>query len=147
MANQSYYVSSNQRTLARIDTILNIFQSNWQKRLKNKTLLSATGRRMNTVINLYIGNLALADVIIALLCIPFQFQAALLHRWDLPSFLCKLCPFVQVRWNLRKIEISKVRSNSKIKLLNFFFENKKRKCQTLNRKKEVKICWFLLAGK
>jgi hypothetical protein len=30
---------------------------------------------MNTVINLYIGNLALADVIIAVLCIPFQFQA------------------------------------------------------------------------
>ena len=52
---------------------------------------------MNTVINLYIGNLALADVIIAIFCIPFQFQAALLHRWDLPSFLCKLCPFVQVR--------------------------------------------------
>ncbi len=61
------------------------------------SLFSATGRRMNTVINLYIGNLALADVIIAIFCIPFQFQAALLHRWDLPSFLCKLCPFVQVR--------------------------------------------------
>ncbi len=50
---------------------------------------------MRTVINLYISNLALADVFIAVFCIPFQFQAALLQRWDLPAFLCKLCPFVQ----------------------------------------------------
>eukprot|EP00095_Tigriopus_kingsejongensis_P009677 maker-scaffold84_size396325-snap-gene-0.19 protein:Tk09677 transcript:maker-scaffold84_size396325-snap-gene-0.19-mRNA-1 annotation:"tachykinin-like peptides receptor 99d-like" len=55
----------------------------------------ATGRRMNTVINLYIANLALADVVIALFCIPFQFQAALLQRWDLPDLMCKLCPFLQ----------------------------------------------------
>ena len=51
---------------------------------------------MHTVINVYIGNLALADVIIATFCIPFQFQAALLNRWDLPAFMCKLCPFLQV---------------------------------------------------
>ena len=51
---------------------------------------------MHTVMNVYIGNLALADVIIALFCIPFQFQAALLNRWDLPAFMCKLCPFLQV---------------------------------------------------
>lgn len=57
---------------------------------------SATGRRMNTVINIYIGNLAIADVIIAIFCIPFQFQAAILQRWDLPDFMCKLCPFIQV---------------------------------------------------
>ena len=55
-----------------------------------------SGRRMHTVMNVYIGNLALADVIIALFCIPFQFQAALLNRWDLPAFMCKLCPFLQV---------------------------------------------------
>ncbi|XP_059096969.1 RYamide receptor-like isoform X2 [Tigriopus californicus] len=55
----------------------------------------ATGRRMNTVINLYIANLAVADVIIAVFCIPFQFQAALLQRWNLPAFMCKLCPFLQ----------------------------------------------------
>ena len=49
------------------------------------------------MMNVYIGNLALADVIIAVFCIPFQFQAALLNRWDLPAFMCKLCPFLQVR--------------------------------------------------
>ena len=51
---------------------------------------------MRTVINIYIGNLALADCIIAVFCIPFQFQAALLQKWNLPFFMCKLCPFVQV---------------------------------------------------
>ena len=51
---------------------------------------------MHTVINLYIGNLALADAFMGVFCIPFQFQAALLQRWHLPSFMCKLCPFVQV---------------------------------------------------
>ena len=46
--------------------------------------------------NIYIGNLALADVIISTLYIPFQFQAALLNKWALPAFMCKMCPFVQV---------------------------------------------------
>lgn len=64
--------------------------------MTNKMNFLATGRRMNTIINLYIGNLAIADVIIAIFCIPFQFQAAILQRWDLPDFMCKLCPFIQV---------------------------------------------------
>ena len=46
-------------------------------------------KRMRTVTNLYIANLALADVIIGLFAIPFQFQAILLQRWTLPAFLCK----------------------------------------------------------
>ena len=37
-----------------------------------------------------------ADVTIAVLAIPFQFWAALLQRWDLPAFMCKLCPAVQI---------------------------------------------------
>lgn len=28
--------------------------------------------------------------------IPFQFQAAVNQRWDLPKFLCPFCPFVQI---------------------------------------------------
>ncbi|XP_023342182.1 RYamide receptor isoform X2 [Eurytemora carolleeae] len=51
-------------------------------------------RRMQTVTNLYIGNLAMADIILAIFCIPFQ--AALLQRWNLPAVLCKLCPFIQI---------------------------------------------------
>ena len=36
-------------------------------------------RRMRTVTNMYIANLAFADVTIALFAIPFQFHAALLQ--------------------------------------------------------------------
>lgn len=37
----------------------------------------------------------MADVIIGMFSIPFQFQAAVLQRWDLPKFMCPFCPFVQ----------------------------------------------------
>ncbi|XP_064459119.1 neuropeptide Y receptor type 2-like [Ornithodoros turicata] len=56
----------------------------------------ASCRRMKTVTNFFIANLAVADVIIGLFSIPFQFQAALLQRWELPEFMCAFCPFVQV---------------------------------------------------
>ena len=52
-------------------------------------------RRMQTVTNFYIANLALSDVVLALFCIPFQFRAALIQRWDLPEFMCQFCPFMQ----------------------------------------------------
>ncbi|KAH8278300.1 hypothetical protein KR044_010356, partial [Drosophila immigrans] len=55
----------------------------------------ATTRQMRTVTNMYIANLAFADVIIGLFSIPFQFQAALLQSWNLPYFMCGFCPFVQ----------------------------------------------------
>jgi len=52
-----------------------------------------------SVTNFFIANLALADVIIGLFAIPFQFQAALLQRWNLPDFMCPFCPFFQVNYN------------------------------------------------
>ncbi|KOC60735.1 Neuropeptide Y receptor, partial [Habropoda laboriosa] len=55
----------------------------------------ATSRRMQTVKNYYIANLAFADIIIGLFAIPFQFQAALLQRWNLPYFMCAFCPFIR----------------------------------------------------
>lgn len=56
----------------------------------------AVSRRMQTVTNFYIANLAFADVILAMFCIPFQFRAALVQRWDLPAFMCQFCPFAQI---------------------------------------------------
>ncbi|GIY46151.1 hypothetical protein CEXT_745791 [Caerostris extrusa] len=47
-----------------------------------------TSRRMRTVTNYFIANLAVADIIIGMFSIPFQFQAALLQRWVLPAFMC-----------------------------------------------------------
>ncbi|XP_037045815.1 neuropeptide Y receptor type 1-like isoform X2 [Bradysia coprophila] len=56
----------------------------------------ATTKSMQTVTNFFISNLALADVVIGVFCIPFQFQAALLQRWNLPEFMCSFCPFIQM---------------------------------------------------
>lgn len=53
-------------------------------------------RKMQTVTNIFIANLALADVIIGLFSTPFQFQPALHQRWDLPRFLCKVAPSFKV---------------------------------------------------
>ncbi|PVD22414.1 hypothetical protein C0Q70_18226 [Pomacea canaliculata] len=53
-------------------------------------------QRMHTVTNIFIANLAVADVIIGMFSIPFQFQAALLQRWVLANFMCSLAPMVQV---------------------------------------------------
>ncbi|XP_074647741.1 neuromedin-K receptor-like isoform X2 [Tubulanus polymorphus] len=53
-------------------------------------------RKMQTVTNMFIANMALADVLIAMISIPFQFQAALLQRWILAHFMCPLIPFVQI---------------------------------------------------
>ena len=50
---------------------------------------------MRTITNFFIANLALADFVIGMFYIPFHFQAALLQRWNLPYFMCALCPFFQ----------------------------------------------------
>uniref|UniRef100_A0A182N355 G-protein coupled receptors family 1 profile domain-containing protein n=1 Tax=Anopheles dirus TaxID=7168 RepID=A0A182N355_9DIPT len=55
-----------------------------------------TTKQMQTITNMFIANLALADVTIGVFVIPFQFQAALLQRWNLPDFMCPFCPFVQL---------------------------------------------------
>ncbi|QQP57560.1 Neuropeptide receptor A23, partial [Caligus rogercresseyi] len=55
----------------------------------------STSSRMKSIINYFICNLALADIVIGVFSIPFQFQAALLQRWNLPFFMCPLCPFFQ----------------------------------------------------
>lgn len=56
----------------------------------------AKDKRMQTVTNIFIANLAFADVIIGMFTTPFQFHPALYQRWDFPDFLCKIAPSVKV---------------------------------------------------
>lgn len=59
-------------------------------------LVIAKDKRMQTVTNIFIGNLAIADVIIGLFTTPFQFHPALVQRWDFPSFMCKIAPSFKI---------------------------------------------------
>ncbi|XP_055330054.1 QRFP-like peptide receptor [Paramacrobiotus metropolitanus] len=59
-------------------------------------LIIASNKRMQSVTNFLLANLASADILIAVAAVPFQFQAALLQRWVLPDFMCIVAPFVQV---------------------------------------------------
>lgn len=52
--------------------------------------------RLRTVTNIFIANLAIADILIGALAIPFQFVSALLQRWILPHFMCPFCAVVQI---------------------------------------------------
>lgn len=53
-------------------------------------------RRMHTVTNLFILNLAISDLLITCLNIPFSLVRLLMDDWPLGSVLCQLLPFVQV---------------------------------------------------
>ena len=53
-------------------------------------------KSMRTPTNLFIANLAVSDILIGVLVIPFQFQTTLLRRWVLPGFMCIMCPTIQV---------------------------------------------------
>ncbi|RNA42693.1 substance-P receptor [Brachionus plicatilis] len=50
-------------------------------------------KKMRSVTNYFISNLALADLVIGLFATPFQFQAAYLQRWIFPDIMCKIAPF------------------------------------------------------
>ena len=58
-------------------------------------------KRLRTVTNMYLANLALADITIGMFAIPFQFQAIILQKWTLPQFLCKESIVEQIK----KLEI------------------------------------------
>jgi len=56
-----------------------------------------TNQRMKSVINYFILNLACADILIAVVCIPFTFIAnVLLQHWPFGKGLCKIFSYAQV---------------------------------------------------
>lgn len=45
--------------------------------------------------NLYIVNLAVADVLLCVICMPFTLLSLLKRRWTLGQVMCKLVPIIQ----------------------------------------------------
>lgn len=52
-------------------------------------------RNMRTVTNFFIANLALADLLVDTLCLPFTLVYTLLDEWKFGSVLCHMVPFAQ----------------------------------------------------
>lgn len=53
----------------------------------------AANKKIQFIINIFICNLAVSDIIIGVLVAPFQFQTALLQKWIFPRIACKIAPF------------------------------------------------------
>ncbi|XP_067852684.1 neuropeptide Y receptor type 2-like [Heptranchias perlo] len=52
-------------------------------------------KTMRTVTNFFIGNLALADLMVDTLCLPFTLVYTLMDEWKLGAVLCHLVPYAQ----------------------------------------------------
>ncbi|KAM8910029.1 neuropeptide Y receptor Y7 isoform 2-T2 [Spinachia spinachia] len=52
-------------------------------------------RKMRTVTNFFIANLALADLLVDTLCLPFTLVYTLLDEWKFGAVLCHMVPFAQ----------------------------------------------------
>lgn len=52
-------------------------------------------RTMRTVTNFFIANLALADLLVDTLCLPFTLVYTLLDEWKFGAVLCHMVPFAQ----------------------------------------------------
>uniref|UniRef100_A0A674CXA1 Neuropeptide Y receptor type 2 n=1 Tax=Salmo trutta TaxID=8032 RepID=A0A674CXA1_SALTR len=52
-------------------------------------------RNMRTVTNFFIANLALADLLVDTLCLPFKLVYTLLDEWKFGAVLCHMVPFAQ----------------------------------------------------
>ncbi|XP_033740504.1 QRFP-like peptide receptor [Pecten maximus] len=59
-------------------------------------LVFVRGRRSRTDLRPFLINLAAADLMMALFCMPFTFADVILGRWLFPEVLCPLVLFVQI---------------------------------------------------
>lgn len=56
----------------------------------------ATGRRSKTDLRVFLLNLAVADLTMAVFCMPFTFTTTMLHDWIFGASMCTVVLFLQV---------------------------------------------------
>lgn len=52
-------------------------------------------RRMRTITNVFLMNLAISDILLGALCMPFTLTGAILRDFIFGEFMCKILPFLQ----------------------------------------------------
>lgn len=55
-------------------------------------------RRMRTITNLFLLNLAFSDLLLGVLCMPFTLVGALLRDFIFGEFMCKILPYLQGKY-------------------------------------------------
>lgn len=56
-------------------------------------------RRMRTITNVFLLNLAISDMLLGVLCMPVTLVGTLLRNFIFGEFLCKLFQFSQGEWS------------------------------------------------
>ena len=59
------------------------------------TYIVLGNRRMRTVTNYFIANLAIGDALMALVCVNFTFYSTLFMKWPFGILMCKLVSYIQ----------------------------------------------------
>lgn len=56
-------------------------------------------RRMRTITNVFLLNLAVSDILLGVFCMPFTLVGTLLRDFVFGEFMCKFVPFLQGKFN------------------------------------------------
>lgn len=56
-------------------------------------------RRMRTITNVFLLNLAVSDILLGVLCMPFTLIGSLLRDFVFGEIMCKFLPYLQGKWN------------------------------------------------
>lgn len=56
-------------------------------------------RRMRTITNVFLLNLAISDILLGVLCMPITLIGTLLRDFVFGEVMCKLLPYLQGKWN------------------------------------------------
>lgn len=55
-------------------------------------------RRMRTITNVFLLNLAVSDILLGVLCMPFTLIGSLLRDFVFGEIMCKFLPYLQGKW-------------------------------------------------
>lgn len=55
-------------------------------------------RRMRTITNVFLLNLAVSDILLGVLCMPFTLIGTLLRDFVFGEIMCKFLPYLQGKW-------------------------------------------------
>nr|CAD7569911.1 unnamed protein product [Timema californicum] len=64
-------------------------------------LTLVVNQRMRTITNLFLLNLAVSDLLLGVVCMPFTLIGALLRDFVFGALMCKLIPYLQGKLGLR----------------------------------------------